>query len=233
MKVPPADVTDLQTIERERLLSLIDFSYQSARLRGKPAPTVSAHSLFALHENEIQGLPGIRLNVNSTEGEDEIWLAVGRLHETPPPEITESLLQPWIQLTHVPTEEPKLRAATDGASLIAAGTHCAPGAALAHNKPAASPGEMVTLSEYDKAEQVRALFEAYLEHQWRAWAREERLRRKTIGLYSELFTLKQKLEGRIVETQVELVWGAGFGIWNVSGYDPSAIRWSDAWSNSL
>ena len=76
------------SIERDRLLSLVEFTQQSARLRGKPAATVAAHGLFALYEHQMQGLPGIRVNVNGAENEDEIWLAVKRLHEMRPPDIT-------------------------------------------------------------------------------------------------------------------------------------------------
>jgi hypothetical protein len=112
------------SIEKDRLLSLIEFSQQSARLRGKPAATVAAHGLFALYEHEIQGLPGIHINVNGPDSEDEIWLTIERLHETRPPDIAGAVLRPWVQMTQAPTEEPRLREATDGASLIAAGTHC-------------------------------------------------------------------------------------------------------------
>ncbi|MCH7580278.1 MAG: AAA family ATPase, partial [Chloroflexi bacterium] len=52
---------------------------------------------------------------------------------------------------------------------------------------------------------------------WEPWAKEERLRRQTIRIYSKLFTLKQQLEGGIVETQIELVWGIGVGIWKYDG----------------
>src|SRR4029453_11054245 len=75
----------------------------------------------------------------------------------------------------------------------------------------------VTLSDYDKAGQVRAQFATYLETKWRICAQEEKLRPKTIRLYSQLFTLKQRLEGGIVEAQLELVWGVGLGIWNCGG----------------
>ena len=64
---------------------------------------------------------------------------------------------------------------------------------------------------------VRAQFATYLDTKWRPWAEEEKLRRKTIRLYSQLFTLKQQLEGGIVEAQLELVWGVGLGIWNFDG----------------
>jgi len=101
-------------VEKDRLLSLIEFCQQSARLRGKPAATVAGHGLFALYEHELQGLPGIRININRPDSEDEIWLAVERLHETKPPDVANAVLQPWVQMTQGPTEEPRLRAAVDG-----------------------------------------------------------------------------------------------------------------------
>ncbi len=205
------------SIERDRLLSLIEFSQQSARLRGKPAATVAAHGLFALYEHEIQGLPGIRINVNGPDSEDEIWLAVERLHETRPPDVASAVLRPWVQMTQAPTEEPRLREAADGASLIAAGTHCSSVKPPEQGKPAIDPETTITLSDYENAPLVRAQFATYLATKWRPWAEEEKRRRRTIRLYSQLFTLKQQLEGSIVEAQLELVWGVGLGIWNSNG----------------
>ena len=195
MKDPANDMGSLMSVERDRLLSLIEFSQQSARLRGKPAATVAAHGLFALYEHEIQGLPGIRINVNGPESEDEIWLAVERLHETRPPDVASAILRPWIQMTQGPTEEPRLREATDGASLVAAGTHCSSGKPPEQGKPAIDPEATITFSDYEEAGLVRARFETYLATRWRPWAEEEKRRRRTIRLYSQLFTLKHQLEG--------------------------------------
>ena len=205
------------SIERDRLLSLIEFAHQSARLRSKPAATVTEHGLFALYEHQMQGLPGIRVNVNGAESEDEIWLAVERLHEMRPPDITSTVLRPWVQMTQSPNEKPRLREVTDGASLIAAGTHCSSATPPEQGKPALDPKATIILSDYDKAEQVRAQLATYLDTRWRPWAEEEKFRRKTIRLYSQLFTLKQQLEGGIVEAQLELVWGVGVGVWNSDG----------------
>ena len=202
------------SVERNRLLSLIEFSQQSARLRGKPAATVAAHGGFALYEHEIQGLPGIRINVNGPESEDEIWLALERLHEMRPPDIASAVLRPWVQMTQGPTEEPRLREAMDGASLIAEGTHSSSASPPEQGKPVIAPETTVMLSDYDRCALVKAQFATYLDTKWRPWAEEEKLRRKTIRLYSQLFTLKQQLEGGIVEAQLELVWGVGLGIWN-------------------
>ena len=205
------------SVEKTRLLSLIEFSQQSARLRSKPAATVAAHGLFALYEHEIQGLPGIRINVDGPENEAEIWLAVERLREMRPPDIASAVLRPWVQMTQGPTEEPRLREATDGASLIAAGTHCSPASPPDQGKPVVAPETTVMLSSYDRCALVSAQFATYLDTKWRRWAEEEKLRRRTIRLYSQLFTLIQQFEGGIVEAQLELVWGVGLGIWSSHG----------------
>ena len=202
--------------ERDRLISLVEFAQQSARLRSKPASAVTEHRLFAFYEHEMQGLPGIRVNVNGAESEDEIWLAVERLHEMKPPDIANAVLRPWVQMTQGPTEEPHLREVTDGASLIAAGTHCS-AASPVHGKPVIDPEVTVALSDCDNIAQIRAQLAIYLDTRWRPWADEEKLRRKTIRLYSQLFTLKQQLEGGIIEAQIELIWGVGLGIWSYNG----------------
>src|ERR1700678_2479906 len=94
--------------ERSRILSLIDFSQQSARLRGKPPATLSGHGQFSFYEHESQGLPGIRLNPDPTSL-DEVWLSVERLRERKPPEVASPVLRPWLMMTESPTEEPRLR----------------------------------------------------------------------------------------------------------------------------
>ncbi len=205
------------SIERDRLLSLVEFAQQSARLLSKSAATVAQHGLFSLYEHQMHGLPGIRVNVNVAESQDEIWLAVERLHEMKPPEIISTVLRPWVHMTQSPTEEPRLRESTDGASLIATGTHCSSATAAEQGNPRIDPEATVILSDYDGAAQIRAEFVTYLDTKWRPWESEETLRRETIRLYLKLFTLKQQLEGGIVETQIELVWGVGLGIWNCDG----------------
>src|SRR5688572_25539109 len=107
-------------IEKQRVLSLLEFAQQSARLRSRPASNINQHGQFTLHEHQIHGLPGIRLNVQDTAGE-EVWMVVDRLHQTKPPEIEDLQLKPWVNLTQGPDTEPTLRSAINGADLIAAG----------------------------------------------------------------------------------------------------------------
>ena len=203
-------------VERDRLLALIEFSQHSARLQGRPASAVASHGAFALYEHEIRGLPGIRLNVSVAET-DEIWLAVERLHEKKPPDIASPVVLPWVRMTQSPAEEPQLREATDGASLIAAGTHCPSAKPPEEGKAVIDPEATVILLDYDRCALVKASFATYLETRWRPWAEEEKLRRKSIRLYAQLFTLTQQFEGALVEAPLELVWGVGLGIWNCSG----------------
>ena len=200
-----------------------------------------AHGLFALYEHQIQGMPGIRLNINGAESEDEIWLSVERLHEMRPPEITSAVLRPWVRMTQSPNEEPRLWDAIDGASLIAAGTHYSSATPPEQGKGLIDPEATVILSDYDRAAQVRTLFATYLDTKWHPWAKEEKLRRKTIRLYSQLFTLNQQIEGGIVEAQtrtrlgrrprhLEIRWrhgklSTGRACWSSSRSTPRQPRW--------
>lgn len=209
------------SIEKDRLLSLIEFAQQSARLRAKPISSVAQHNEFALYEHQLQGLPGIRLNENGSDTEEEIWLVVERMHERQAPEVKNAVLRPWIHIAQTPTEDPRLLDVSDGANLIVAGTHRST-QELADGeedktKPAIDPKETVLLSEYVSGAEVKAQFAAYVQGKWRPWAEEEKLRRRTIRLYAQFFTLKQQLEGGIVEAQLEVVWGVGLGIWNCQG----------------
>ena len=204
------------SLEAERLSALIEFCHQSARLRGKPTAAVSSHSNFSLYEHELAGSPGIRLNHSGLDGTDEIWISVDRLHETKPPEINSEWLAPWIILAKGPNEGPSLRESIDGSALLEAGTHTED---AAEGLPQATPNEVIIFNDYPDRNRVSALFEEYVKAKWTPWATEEKKRLKTIRLYAQLFTLKQQLEGGIVEAQLELVWGIGIGVWK----QPSAI----------
>ena len=209
------------TIEKERLLSLIEYAQQSARLRAKPPSTITQRNQFALYEHQLRDRPGVFLNIQKGDGEDEVWLVVKRLHETKPPEVTSALLEPWIIMTKAPDPEPKLKTSIDGASLIAAGTHRSSTKQAVSDQqaklPPIDPSATISLDVYENQQAVKAHFQTYLENKWHPWASQERHRRWTIRLYSQLFTLKQQLEGGIVEAQLELAWGVGIGIWTQNG----------------
>ena len=208
------------SIENQRLVSLIEFAQQSARLRAKTASTVGQHRQFALYERDIQGLSGIRLNTEDSDGDDGAWVVVERTSETRPPDVTDELLRPWIDLTRSPEVDPKLKTAVEGSVLIAAG-YCRSSQTEAGANdtsiPSVDPKQDVTLEGFDKRASVQGAFDAYWKGKWVVWSKEEKRRRKVIRIYAELFTLKQVLEGGIFETQLELVWGVGVARWNYNG----------------
>ena len=47
---------------------------------------------------------------------------------------------------------------------------------------------------------------------WNAWATEEKEIRKSVALYKELFLLSQTLQGNLLDTTLELVWGIGMAV---------------------
>lgn len=206
------------SIERDRLASLIEFAMESARLKVSPASAVAQHKLFALYEEDVQGRLGLTLNGGGgTEDGEEIWLSVARLHETKPPVAVSAMLKPWLSMTQGPEREPTLLSSVLGSVLIASGTHKAnapqghPGAEQDNRQ--VDPVANIPLVGFAQEAIVRGLFDDFLNTPWRPWAEEEKKRRWTIKLYGDLFTLKQQLEGSIVESQIELVWGAGLGLW--------------------
>src|SRR6185295_4724037 len=147
---------------------------------------------------------------------------IERVHETKPPEVEIPILKPWIEIKNSPDQPPVLRETTDGASLIAAGTHVEvmeekKDVKNPNKKPQIAVNATVVLKEYGESESVYQSLKAYMDTAWKPWSEQERLRRKTIRLYSELFTLQQQLEGSIVESALELAWGVGIGVWHKDG----------------
>lgn len=204
-------------IAHERLSSLIEFAKQSALMQKTPSLTVAQHRAFNAYESRVQSLPGIQLGVQS-EGEGEIWLRLERLHESRPPRVEEPLLSLWIVLSASPDTSPRLLDQVPREDLIAIGM------LAADVEPDASvPTEMVTaetpapaqitLKDYEQADTLNRQLEIYLREQWTPWAEQERLRRKSIALYSELFLLAQEVQGNLGDTKLELVWGLAVATW--------------------
>lgn len=208
------------SIEQDRLVSLIKYASETTTLTGRVPPySVSQHEdVFALYEHQINGLQGIETNVGGgNEDSDEVWLIVKRLAETKP-RPPSPILKPWLHLHRGPDREPELWGEIPGSNLIDAGTHRSSRRRSFFEDeadlPEVDPQQSVTFDSYEKASQVSRLFTIYL-RDWNIWADGEKLRRKTVQLYSRLFTLKQALDGGLIESQLELCWGIGMGVWQV------------------
>lgn len=93
-------------ISKQRLLSLIEFTKESARLKLLPVHDVTKHNIFNIFEHNVLGLPRIYLNKTN---EEEIWLTIERMQKLQPPSVINELLAIWIDLSNEPTKEPTLK----------------------------------------------------------------------------------------------------------------------------
>lgn len=59
------------SLQAERLSALVDFCYQSARLREKPTLTISSNGNFSLYENDLSSVPGVRFNSSGLDSSDD------------------------------------------------------------------------------------------------------------------------------------------------------------------
>ena len=155
------------SLEYERFISLIEFTQQTAKLKSSPVASIAQHKSFSFYEHQMQGMPGLHLNT-----EDEVWLSVERLHETRPPELKNSVLQPWVEMTQGAELEPKLKSSTDLASLIATGTYQSISPVNVDSK------QSLMLEEFEQKELVKSQFKLYLDNRWKPWSEEEKRRRK-------------------------------------------------------
>ena len=195
-------------IEHERLLSLIDFAKESAKLKSNPVYEVASH-FFHEYEHNLQGLPGLHFNVG---GEDEeIWLVVDRLRESNAPVPKEPLLGLWLEVSNNLSKEPSLKKAIEFSKLLEMKL-----ITLEKEYSEVDKERLVFFEEFEQAAEVESQLKSYIAIQWIPWVGEEKKRRRNIQLYGKLFTLKQQLDGSISDTQIEIAWGVGIAVWNMN-----------------
>lgn len=204
-------------IQNERLAALIEFAKQTALLKKTPLQNFSQHKDFTRTEERIKGLPGVTFNSQETEF-DEVWLRLDRLHETRPPVPDSKLLNLWIDLPRAPNKEPSLKTHAVRQSLIDIGALVvSPAEPVAEGEVAKDKVEsiVISLEDFPDSELLKGQLKSYVEVVWRPWAEREKEARKSIALYSELFMLSQKMQGNLVDSQLELIWGVGVALWTL------------------
>ncbi len=198
-------------IEQERLLNLIEFAQKSALLKTGTANDVSRYETYFLeYEQNISGLPGLHFDVAADD--NEIWLILERLQESTVPKPESAFLGVWLELTNNPAKEPTLRTHVDAETLVSIGAMPVP-----DKEKQADIIQQVALELFEQRAIIEKQFAAYLEIAWKPWAIEEKRRRRAISFYAKFFSLKQQLEGSLIEAQLELVWGVGMAVWNMDG----------------
>jgi very-short-patch-repair endonuclease len=161
---------------------------------------LSKLSGFKLNPDDLRYLPGIELDIK-TEG-DHIWLKVERLEAIQPPQITDKSVHGLINFSSQPA----------GAAPTLDET------AIQH-KIASLVSSQASIQERQEAEQeFRAKATEYLKAytpQWQNWAHTESLRRKTISLYSDLFSLIRVISSNETSKPIEFVCGLGVAAWSM------------------
>ncbi len=163
---------------------------------------------FYEYEREIANLPG--LVFNGTDESKDTWLVIERLQESPSPHPNSNLLQVWLDLTNNPIKQPELRTHISAKALLDIG-------AIESQVDVFDfePDQLISLEEYEQKLTVEDELKAYIDNTWKPWSIEENRRRQTISLYAKLFTMKQQLEGAIVDNAIELIWGVGLAVWKM------------------
>lgn len=192
-----------------RLRELLDFVKQTALLRGQPPRTIEQHDDFRRYAGELSGLPGISFPARDGD-HDEVWIRVERLREIEPPPPSDRLLRAVIAQSTNPTAVPVLQKRLSKERAVELG--------LTLPEPGQdAPTDVFTLDALGIREEADIQLAAYLRGTWQPWAAEEKVRRRSIALYADLFALHQKLQGNIVESELELVMGIGVAVWNCPG----------------
>lgn len=200
-----------------RLLSLLEYVRQTARMRVPVASDLADHGGFVLHDHQL-GASAAALRPAAREGGDEIWLSVPRPGGPRlPPEPDSAWLAPWLLMGTSILEAPRLAPTIDGAALIEAGTHRDAREAAVDvtgtARPAVAPDARIGLATYEYRDEVQRQYRHYLDAAWSAWSAGEQLRRGGSRLHGQLLALQQELAGSRADEELELVWGVGLGTW--------------------
>lgn len=198
------------SIERDRITSLIEFAQHAARLRTKPVTDLARHQIFHKFEHNFSGLPGIHIQSEDFESEGEAWITINRLQESAPPTPSSDLLQVWLEFNKNSLKEPALRPFIKVKDL--ANIEC-----FEKVNCLSDPNQTISLDSFSRNQEVQKLLPLYLSAEWRSWLIIEKLRRQTISIYSDLFSLRHQLIDGVSSAEVELVMGVGIAVWNANG----------------
>ncbi|HXW28406.1 MAG TPA: hypothetical protein VEK55_03500 [Xanthobacteraceae bacterium] len=196
------------------LKDILRYLTEVVRLDGLPMDDRLADDRpFVLHQNDVEGLPGITCNTHDEDG--AVWLAVERLTELDPPD-PDADLSNWIDVSRDPEQKPRVRdnIVTTVESAEKERLVTAEQARLQDCAPAVTGAEgrsgiwNVRLRLADHADLASRL-ERFIAGPWASWAEAERPRRRTTAIYQRLLEVVDRIRAAEIERPVELVWGIG------------------------
>jgi len=161
---------------------------------------LSSHKGFIKGKPDLQGLPGVDFDIR-VEG-DHTWLRIARLEAQSPPALSDGRWKGVIVVSDDPSGP---------APRIDEGI-------LKQRLALALQAKPATERQAFDAQFRAAVQRSFADYGplWTAWAEGEKPRRKTIGLYGDLFAIKHQLESEETAKPHELVWGVGVAAWKLS-----------------
>src|SRR5215471_8607266 len=180
---------------RTLLCKLLGYIEEQAKEFEPSTFQLSAVKGFLRRHGDLVGLPGVDFDIN-VEG-DHVWLRVARQEQHRPPQLPDEGLRDLglIRISNDP-DGPAPRIVDS---------------ALAARVARATQGKSDEERSETQARWRTAVERALATYAplWRAWASEEKPRRRAIDLYGELFATKHQIESEETAQPAELVWGMG------------------------
>lgn len=143
--------------EKDRLISLIAFAEESAKLKLRPSYHVKKHP-FCRFEHELRGLPGIHFNTGGEQS--ETWLVIDRLHETNPPLPNDPQFAQWLETSKNPNKKPELRP-----SIERQRPEIDSQAGIQYPASSTEP-ELILLKNTQERGELESQYQAYIVSQW-------------------------------------------------------------------
>jgi very-short-patch-repair endonuclease len=210
--------------DRTRLSGMLNFAAEILAARETVRFDMATGGGMVLREEAVAHLPGVHL------GEDEAWMRVVRMRETPPPAVPERF-RDWLDGTTTHPDRPphlhdqrmvqvEIETASD---LVEAGLAvreaCHP---IQEDDPETgeirvSETEVLVQLDLNRMEEFRAAFEEWVAVAWAPWAQDELPRRRSIRIYQGLFKLHSLMQVGAGSSAFELVWGIGAARWGKPG----------------
>ena len=200
---------------REHLCNLLSYAEEVLKVGERIISDLSKDSLLTFYEHEIANIEGV-----STSTHENAWLTVARLHEIEPPEPNEEF-SPWLVMQAKPGvfDRPRLKD-----SLIVKLTPERV-SDLAEGGFASSEDVLTPFGDTEESDEIEvqlrlanlavfaALFNAWVDDEWAAWAEREKPRRRCIAVYNRLFEVQQRMLAMGDDAAVEAVFSVGMARW--------------------
>lgn len=194
---------------RELLVELLNYIKEQAKVIDPRGFVLGGANTFLRRRKDVTGIQGVEFDLRVES--DHIWMRVLRLTAEPPPSVPENY-KAIISLSANPDDPlPTLDERVVNLELNKAEQK------RFADKSADDPHVQEEVRRFRASwwDKSRHALESYT-ITWKSWANVERERRKTIGLYGDLFALMHQIEAEQTNRPQELVWGIGISTWRLA-----------------